>query len=127
MHPLTDGSSFARRALAGDLTGLVVFLVIGIERHAENLAGRFVSLTVIFLGTWLVTAWVVGTYRPATSSRLLLTLVLAVPLAVAVRAVTVSRWSTGEVLTFMLVALAFCAAFIGGIRLALVFAQRRST
>jgi hypothetical protein len=127
MRSLTDGSRFARRAVIGDVAALLVFLAIGLDTHAENDVGRFVALTAIFVGSWLVTAWVIGAYRPATTGHLVVTLVLAVPLAVATRAAIVHAWSPEEVLTFAVVALMFCAAFTALARLALVFADRRST
>ncbi len=125
MRPLTDGTKLARSVLIGDLVALLCFLVIGFERHADNVAGRFVSLLVIFAVSWLLTAWAVGTYRPPTNARLVITLVLAVPLAVAIRAVTVHAWTTGEVLTFMAVALWFCAVFVAAARFLILLAHRR--
>jgi hypothetical protein len=127
MRPITDGSRFARRALAGDVVALVAFLAIGLERHAENAASRFASLVAIVVVSWLVTAWILGTYRPATSGRLGLTLLFAIPLAVAIRAVIVNAWTTEQVLTFMVVALVFSGALVSLVRLVVVFAERRST
>jgi len=127
VRPLTDGSKLARAAAIGDLVALLVFLVIGLDRHAENAWGRFFALASIFLGAWLATAWAVGTYRPATNPRLALTLVLAVPLAVAIRAAVVSAWATHEVLTFIAVALLFCALFVGLARAAILLAFRGRT
>jgi hypothetical protein len=125
MRSLTDGSRLARHALIGDLVALLCFLVIGFERHADNVAGRFVSLVVIFGASWLATAWAIGTYRPPTNARLLLTLVLAVPLAVAIRAATVHAWTTEQVLEFMAVALLFCAVFVAAARFLVLVAHRR--
>jgi Protein of unknown function (DUF3054) len=127
MRPLTDGSRFARRALAGDVVALVAFLAIGLERHAENVASRFLSLVAIFVLSWLATAFAVGTYRPPTSGRLALTLVFAVPLAVAIRAAIVHAWGTDQVLTFMAVALVFCGALVALVRLVVIFVERRPT
>jgi DUF3054 family protein len=125
MRPLTDGSKLARHAVLGDLVALLCFLVIGFERHADNVVGRFASLLLIFVGSWLATAWAIGTYRPPTNARLVFTLVLAVPLAVAIRAATVRVWTTEEVLTFMAVALLFCAAFVASARFLVLLAERR--
>ena len=127
MRPLTDGSKLARAAVIGDLVALLVFLVVGIETHAENLAARFAALAAIFLGSWLVTAWLVGTYRPLSNGRLALTLVLAVPLAVVFRAVTVGGISTSDLLTFMAVALVFCSAFVGAARVIVLLTHRAQT
>ena len=78
---MTDGSRFARATLAGDLVGLFAFLVLGLDRHGEDVAARFAALASIFAAAWLVTAWFLGTYRPPTYARLLLTLALGIPLA----------------------------------------------
>jgi len=127
MRPLTDGSRFARRALVGDVAALLLFLLIGLDTHADNDVARFVSLAAIFELSWLATAWAVGAYRPPTSGRLALTVAFAVPLAVAIRAAIVHVWSTDQVVTFMAVALVFCGAFVAIVRLVVVFAERRST
>ena len=127
MQPLTDGSRLARSAVVGDLVALLLFLVVGIEKHTGNLTGRFAALGAIFLGSWLVTAWLVGTYRPVSNGRLALTLVLAVPLAATMRAVTVGTFSTTEVLTFIAVALLFCAVFVGAARVIVLLASRWRT
>jgi Protein of unknown function (DUF3054) len=124
MQPLTDGSKLARASVIGDLVALLVFLVVGIEKHTGNLSGRFLALSAVFLGSWLVTAWFVGTYRPVSNGRLALTLVLAVPLAATIRAVTVGTFTTTEVLTFIGVALLFCALFVGAARVIILLAYR---
>ena len=124
---LTDGSRFARRAVIADVVALLVFLAIGLDTHAENDVGRFMSLALIFVGAWLATGWVIGAYRPATTAHLVLTLVLAVPLAVAIRATIVHAWTTRDVVLFMCVALIFCAALTALARLAVLFSERRST
>ena len=116
MRPLTDGSRFARITLAGDLVGLLAFLVVGLDRHGEDVAARFAALAAIFVAAWLVTSWFLGTYRPPTYARLLLTLVLGVPLGVAVRATFVQAWTAGEILTFAAIAVVFVAIFVGAAR-----------
>jgi Protein of unknown function (DUF3054) len=124
MRPLTDRSTRARAVMVGDLVALLGFLAVGIERHTGNLSARYLSLAAIFLGSWLVVAWRVGTYRPIGNARLAMTLAIAVPLAATMRAVTVGAWTTGEVLTFMIVALFFCAAFVGAIRVVILLLTR---
>lgn len=113
---MTDGSAFARATLAGDLLGLIAFLVVGLDRHGEDVAARFLALVATFAAAWLVTAWLLGTYRPPTHVRLLLTLLLGVPLGVVVRATFVQAWTAGEILTFAAVAVVFGALFIGTAR-----------
>jgi hypothetical protein len=127
MRPLTDGSRFARRAVIADVAALLVFLAIGLDTHAENDLARFAALAAIFVGSWLVTAWVIAAYRPPTTGHLVATLVLAVPLAIAIRAAIVQAWTTRDVVVFMTVALIFCAAFTALARLAVLFSERRST
>ena len=97
---MTDGSAFARATLAGDLVGLIAFLVVGLDRHGEDVAARFLALAATFAAAWLVTAWLLGTYRPPTHVRLLLTLLLGIPLGVVVRATFVQAWTASEILTF---------------------------
>jgi len=116
MRPMTDGSGFARATMAGDLIGLIAFLPIGLFRHGEDVAARFLALALTFAGAWLVTAWLLGTYRPPTNARLLLTLLLGIPLAVAVRATLVQAWTAGEILTFAGVAIMFGTLFVGAAR-----------
>lgn len=110
---MTDGSNLARATLVGDLLGLLVFLAIGLDRHGEDVAARFLALAAIFVVAWLVTAWLLGTYRPPSNTGLLLTLVLGIPLGVVVRATFVQAWSAGEILTFAVVAVVFGALFVG--------------
>ncbi len=116
MRPMTDGSRVARAALAGDLVGLLAFLVVGLDRHGEDVASRFLALAAIFVASWLVTSWLLGTYRPPTHTRLLLTMVLGIPLGVLARATLVRAWTASEILTFAGVALLFGALFIGTTR-----------
>jgi hypothetical protein len=125
VRPLTDGSRTARTFVAGDIIALLVFLAIGLDRHGEDVASRFAALAAIFVGAWLVTTWALGTYRGPTNARLVLTLVLAVPLAVLVRAAFVQAWTTGEVLTFAAVAFVFATMFIGFARVLLTLLMRR--
>jgi len=116
MRPLIDGSRFARATLVGDLVGLLAFLLVGLDRHGEDVAARFAALAAIFVATWLVTAWLLGTYRPPTYARLLLTLVLGIPLGVVVRATFVQAWTATEILTFAGVAILFGSMFVGAAR-----------
>jgi hypothetical protein len=123
---MTDGSGLARGTLAGDLVGLIVFLVVGLDRHGEDVAARFLALAATFAAAWLVTAWLLGTYRPPTHARLLLTMLLGIPLGVVVRATFVQAWTASEILTFAGVAIVFGALFIGTARVltSLWFARR---
>jgi hypothetical protein len=106
------------------VVALLAFLAIGLDRHAENDVQRYLALAAIFVGSWLVTAWLVGAYRPVTNAGLVLTLVLAVPLAVLIRAAIVRTWTVAEIATFTAVALLFCAVFVGAIRAAVLLTRR---
>ena len=125
MHAMTDGSRLARASVFGDLIGLLVFLAVGLNRHGEDVIGRLLALAAIFIGAWLVTAWLLGTYRPPSNSRLILTLVLAIPLGVVVRAAFVRAWTTQEVVTFAAVAVVFGTLFVGIVRVVTVLAFAR--
>jgi Protein of unknown function (DUF3054) len=116
MRPMTDGSGYARATMVGDLVGLTAFLVVGLDRHGEDVAARFLALAAIFLAAWLLTAWSLGAYRPPTHARLLLTLALGIPLSVLVRATFVQAWTAREILTFAGVAVVFGALFVGTAR-----------
>jgi hypothetical protein len=116
---LTDGTRFARITLAGDLLGLLVFLAVGFDRHGGKVIddmGRFLALVAVFFFTWLATAFFLGTYRPPSNPTLALTLVLAVPLGVLLRAWAVQVWTAAQVATFAGVAVVFVALFVGGAR-----------
>jgi uncharacterized membrane protein len=106
----------ARATLVGDLIGVLALLAVGQLRHGEDAASRFVALAVVFVAAWLVTAWCLGTYRPATHTRLMLTLALGIPLGVVLRAAMVQVWTAREILTFAGVVLVFGALFVGTAR-----------
>jgi hypothetical protein len=124
MRSLTDGSRLARAFLVGDLCGIVAFLVVGLDRHGEDDLGRFLALAAIFLGSWVVVAFAVGTYRPPVYGRLVLTLVLAIPLAVVVRVVLVQFSDLSATLTFAVVGFVFATLFVGLARLLVSFVAR---
>jgi hypothetical protein len=124
MRSMTDGTKLERWFLAGDLAGLVAFLVIGLDRHGEDIATRFAALAAIFISSWLLVAWLLGTYRALSYGRLVLTLLGAIPLAVLVRAAFVQAWTTAEVATFAGVAFVFAMLFIGVARLLVTLLAR---
>ena len=111
---MTDGSSHARLTLAVDVLALAGFVLIGMRSHSDAAAvSIFLRNFVPFTGSWLVVAWLVGTYRPPTPIGLIATLLIAIPVGVLLRALWVRSWSAGEVLTFALVALVFATMLIG--------------
>ncbi len=111
---MTDGSSHARLTLAVDVLALAGFVLIGMRSHSDAAAvSIFLRNFVPFTGSWLVVAWLVGTYRPPTPIGLMATLLIGIPIGVLLRALWVRSWSAGEVLTFALVALVFATMLIG--------------
>jgi Protein of unknown function (DUF3054) len=111
---MTDGSSHARLTLAVDVLALAGFVLIGMRSHSDAAAvSIFLRNFVPFTGSWLVVAWLLGTYRPPTPIGLIATLLIAIPIGVLLRALWVRSWSAGEVLTFALVALVFATMLIG--------------
>jgi glycopeptide antibiotics resistance protein len=111
---MTDGSSHARLTLVVDVLALAAFVLIGMRSHSDAAAvSIFLRNFVPFTGSWLVVAWLVGTYRPPTPIGLIATLLIAIPIGVLLRALWVRSWTAGEVLTFALVALVFATMLIG--------------
>ena len=111
---MTDGSSHARLMLAVDVLALAGFVLIGMRSHSDAAAvSIFLRNFVPFTASWLVVAWLVGTYRPPTPIGLIATLLIAIPIGVLLRALWVRSWSASEVLTFALVALVFATILIG--------------
>lgn len=114
MRVLTDGSSQARLTLALDLAALVAFILVGMNSHSDAEAlSIFLRNFIPFTGAWLVTAWFARTYRPVAPRSLLLTLVIAIPSGVLLRAAWTRSWTASDVVTFMAVALVFASIFVG--------------
>jgi glycopeptide antibiotics resistance protein len=110
----TDGTRRARFTLALDLAAIAAFIVAGMGAHADDgAASIFLRNFIPFSAAWLVTAWFARTYRPPTSRSLLITIVVAIPCGVLLRAAWVRSWTTADVLTFMAVALLFASIFVG--------------
>jgi hypothetical protein len=124
MHAMTDGSRLARAFLVGDLLGVLLFLVTGLNRHGEDVASRFAALAAIFVAAWVVTAWLLGTYRGPTNGMLVLTIVLAIPLGVLLRAAFVQAWTAREVATFVGVAVVFATLFVALARVVVTLLMR---
>ena len=96
------------------------------SHHDDAAASIFLRNFIPFVGSWLVVAWALGTYRPPTSGRLLATIVLAIPLAVLLRVAWVGERDLGTALTFAGVALLFSTLFLGVGRLISDVIGRRS-
>jgi len=111
---LTDGSRQARFTLVLDVTAIAVFIAFGIEAHADaGAASIFLRNFVPFTAAWLATAWFVRTYRPPSPRALIVTLLVAIPCGVLLRAAWVRSWTTSDVVTFMAFALLFASIFVG--------------
>ena len=62
---------------------------------------------------WLLVALLVGTYRPPTIGRLLLTWAIAVPIGLVVRTAIAGSFDDPDVVVFFAVAMAFTLLFLG--------------
>lgn len=115
---LTDGTRTSRLSFAVDLLAITVFVVAGMRSHRTGSAiDVFARNAVPLGGAWIATAFLLGSYRPASLSRLLATWAIAVPTGVVLRS-----WWTGspdgdELLVFGAVAMLFILAFLGAGRM----------
>jgi len=114
MPHLTDGTPQARLTLGVDLGAIAVFILVGMNSHSDATAlSIFLRNFIPFTGAWLATAWFAGTYRPPAPRALLVTLVIAIPVGVLLRAAWTRSWTAADVVTFMAVALLFASMFVG--------------
>jgi hypothetical protein len=114
MPHLTDGTPQARLTLGIDIGAIATFIFVGMDAHSDAAAvSIFLRNFVPFTTAWLVTAWFVRAYRPPAPRPLLLTLVIAIPAGVLLRAVWTRSWTASDVVTFMAVGLVFASIFIG--------------
>ncbi len=111
---LTDGSSQARLTLGFDVLAIAAFILVGMNSHSDAEAvSTFARNFFPFTAAWVATAWFVRTYRPASTRTLLVTLAIAIPVGVLVRATWTGSWTASDVVTFMAVALVFASFFVG--------------
>jgi dolichyl-phosphate-mannose--protein O-mannosyl transferase len=111
---LTDGSPQARLTLGFDVLAIAAFILVGMNSHSDvEAVSTFVRNFVPFTGAWVATALFVHTYRPPSPRTLLVTLAIAIPAGVLLRAVWTGSWTASDVVTFMAVALVFASFFIG--------------
>jgi Protein of unknown function (DUF3054) len=114
MPHLTDGTPQARLTLGFDVVAIATFILIGMGSHSDAAALTiFLRNFVPFTGAWLVTSWLAGTYRPPAPKPLLVTLVIAIPAGVLIRAAWTRSSTASDVVTFMAVALLFASIFVG--------------
>jgi hypothetical protein len=83
------------------------------SHHDDPAAAVFLRNFVPFTAAWLAAAAVFGTYRPVSNRSLVLTVVVAIPVAVLLRVAWGGVWVARDVLTFALVALVFASVFVG--------------
>lgn len=97
----------------GDAAALLIFVLIGLRGHRVETLEGFLRNAVPLLGAWFLVAWAGGTYlRPGWRS-LLRNWIVAVPVGMVLRTLTVG--SPGEVsafLVFLEVGLAFTPLFL---------------
>jgi hypothetical protein len=111
---LTDGTPQARLTLALDIAAIAAFILVGMNSHSDAAAlSIFLRNFVPFTGAWLVIAAFARTYRPPTPRALLVTLAMAIPSGVVLRALWTRSWTASDVVTFMAVALLFASIFVG--------------
>ena len=114
MPRLTDGTPQARLTLGCDVGALAAFILLGMSSHSDAAAlSIFLRNFVPFTGAWVVTAWCAGTYRPPAPRSVLVTLAIAIPAGVLLRAVWTRSWTASDVATFIGVALLFASIFVG--------------
>ena len=121
---MTDGTRGTRRTLVIDLLMLPLFVIVGMGSHDEPQATVFLRNAVPLEAAWLLTAWVVGTYRPPSLGRSAITWAIAVPLGLAARTVAADRWGDPGMWVFFGVALAFTLLFLAIGRLLGLFLDR---
>jgi hypothetical protein len=110
----TDGSRYARVALACDLAALPLFVVVGMtSHHSGSAATIFLRNAVPVMTAWLIVAWVIGAYRPPAFLTLFATWALAIPAGVAVRSAFTGTLGDGRFFVFLGVAMAFTLLFLG--------------
>jgi hypothetical protein len=116
---LTDGTSTARLTLAVDLAALALFVVAGMRTHRTGSQLEiFLRNAVPIGGSWLVVSALLRTYRPVSLPRMVLTWLLALPAAVAIRTAWTGSADIEDVATFVGVAMAFTMLFLAAGRLA---------
>jgi hypothetical protein len=110
---LTDGSIRARLTLGIDLLALILFVVVGMRSHGIGAYAQvFFRNAVPVCAAWLCFSLVVRTYQPPRLRSLLITWILAVPVALVVRTAWVGSPRGEQVWVFLGVATAFTMLFL---------------
>src|SRR5581483_8900073 len=104
-----------RRDVAADAVAIVVFTTVGLLAHGFEAAG-YLRDALPLLVAWLAVGAAVGLYRRPSRARLLLTWLVAVPLAWLVRALVLGRDLDGGEVAFLGVSLAFTLVLVAAAR-----------
>ena len=117
-------SASASVLIAVDALALVMFVLVGLRSHHEGgVPAIFVRNALPLSVAWFVTAAVVGTYRRPGLRTLLLTWIVAVPVALVARSIWVGSPTGSRLSVFLGVGLAFTLLFLlagrGMVRLAI--------
>ena len=106
-------SASAKILIVVDGLALVLFVLVGLRSHHEGgVPAIFVRNAVPLAVAWFATAWVVGAYRRPGLRTLLLTWIVAVPVALGVRSIWVGSPTGSRLLVFLGVGLAFTLLFL---------------
>jgi hypothetical protein len=109
-----------------DLAALVVFALVGLVSHRGGVSAHGLARDALpLVGAWAVVSAALRTYPGGGIRRLLATWIVAVPLAVLVRALVLGRHLGSSEAAFLGVSLAFTLVFLLAGRAALTLAARR--
>jgi hypothetical protein len=98
--------------MVADALALVVFVLIGIRGHHAGTVEGFLRNAVPVLGVWFLVAWLAHTYRRPGWRSLLRNWIVAVPIGLLVRTLSVGSPKGGKILVFIAVGLAFTLLFL---------------
>ena len=98
--------------VVADATALVVFVVIGLRGHRVSTVEGFLRTAVPLLGSWFLVAWLSHAYRRPGWRSVLRTWIVAVPVGLLIRTLTVGSPNGTRILLFIAVGLAFTAVFL---------------
>ena len=112
---------------AGDAAALLVFVLVGLLSHHGGVSATGLARDGLsFVGCWLVAGVAFGLYAHPSPRRLLATWVVAVPVAVLIRAVVLGRSPNGKEAGFLAVALTFTLLFVVALRLVVGLVSART-
>ena len=106
--------STATRWLAiGDAAAIVLFVIVGLTNHDEGVTLSGIARTALpILAAWFAVSYFTKTYVRPGLRTLLATLVIAVPIGVAIRAIALHRAADDSQVTFGIVAMIATLVFL---------------